>query len=286
MSIANQPPLSTSDSIPVEEALRAVRSGIASLDASRADGYSNLVVFRSAKSALLTRHARLLTVKLGAGNSRVLDLQSQTDVIAAQLPDLNTAQALAAIPPVQAEATGYVLHGIIRGPDRQPWSGVLVGVADDTGKRRADFQTATTDANGYFRLETSQLIPANVTTGEVAGPPASVALTLLAFQGRQPLALTLPAIVAAAGNSQFVGAIAGAANPAVTSNPRQAGPVPSQSPTTVREKIQILVRHLQPHGPRHGGTASQPKSKMPHRASKTAGPAGKRPKSRKKRPLS
>src|SRR5204863_1551849 len=83
--------------VPVDEALRTLRSGLTRVDAERAFAYGQLATFREAKRNLLDRHEKLLARKLGENNPRVLALQTRRAAMQGELCDLRAAHAQAAI---------------------------------------------------------------------------------------------------------------------------------------------------------------------------------------------
>jgi hypothetical protein len=158
MNPTSESSASSENQVPVDEALRTLRSGLTRVDAERASAYGQLTTFRAAKRNLLARHEQLLARKLGENDPRVLALQTQRAAMEGELRDLRAAHAQAAISVPDVNPAGYALQGFVRTFQREPIPRAVVAIYDTDGKRRADFDSSVTDANGYFELATSELL--------------------------------------------------------------------------------------------------------------------------------
>src|SRR6266513_5783488 len=158
MNTSSESSTSSKNQVPVDEALSTLRSGLTRVDAERASAYGQLATFRAAKRNLLARHEKLLARKLGENDPRVLALQTQRAAMEGELRDLRAAHAQAAISVPDVKPAGYALHGFVRTFQREPIPRAVVAIYDTNGKRRTDFDSAVTDANGYFELATSELL--------------------------------------------------------------------------------------------------------------------------------
>lgn len=254
--------------VPVADALRTIQSGLVRIDAERAAAFGDLITFQSAKRNLLARHETLLALKLGADDARILDQKARGAAIDAALGDLQTAQAVAATPMPEVEPDGYVLHGFIRDADRQPVPDVVVALYDADGERRSDFTPATpaTDANGYFKLTTAQLIDPAGSRDRTNPPSDSIPLELRAFASRQrQLQISVPTINAVPGHVDFCQLLAGDATPTPPTPPDKvtvrksssAGSKPSSNPAA---GLQMMVKELRKTSPRTKKTAKTPET--------------------------
>jgi hypothetical protein len=199
-------PISETDKnqVPPDEALRTLRSGLSRIDAERALAYGQLATFLSAKQNLLARHEKLLALKLGESNPRVIALQTQRAAMEGQIRDLQAAQVQTAISVPDVGPSGYAVYGFVRSTLRATVANATVAVYDENRRIRNDFKPATTDENGYFQLVTAQLIPAGETPGKLEQQPPPVSLELRVFDARQkPLAHDTPPIEALPGQSEF-----------------------------------------------------------------------------------
>ena len=205
MNSSSESSTSSKDQVPVDEALRALRSGLTRVDAERAFAYGELATFRAAKRNLLVRHEKLLTHKLGENDPRVLALKMQRTAMESELRDLRAAHAQAAISVPDVKPAGYVLHGFVRTFQREPIPRAVVAIYDANRKRRADFDTSVTDANGYFELATSDLLrPGDTRVQPSEKSEQKVTLQVRIFDAsRRPLKHLLPAIDALPGRLDF-----------------------------------------------------------------------------------
>jgi hypothetical protein len=190
--------------IPPEEALRTIQSGLEKVDAERGRAYGSLATLRAAKSNQLDRQQSLLARKLGPNHPRVIALQTQSALIKRQLPELRAAQVQAATRAPTVKPAGYGLHGFVRTAERKPLPQIVVAVYDKKGKKRNDFDYATTDANGYFELTTPQLVASTKADPKPgAESPQPVTLQVRLFKSRKPIPHFLPAIDALPGRTDF-----------------------------------------------------------------------------------
>src|SRR5438874_1855157 len=250
MNSSSESSTSSKNQVPVDEALSTLRSGLTRVDAERAFAYGQLATFRAAKRNLLARHEQLLARKLGENDPRVLALQTQRAAMEGELRDLRAAHAQAAISVPDVKPAGYALHGFVRSFQREPIPRVVVAIYDANGKRRIDFDSAVTDANGYFELATSELLrpsDARVQPSEESGQ--KVALELRIFDARRrPLQHFLPTIDAVPGRVDFREILVDTSSQTaavpphmVPKGPQAPGPA---SKRELREKLNIFADEL------------------------------------------
>jgi hypothetical protein len=241
---------SDKEQIPVEEALRTIQSGLEKVDGERGLAYGTLATLRAAKSNLLDRQQLLLARKLGPDHPRVIALQAQGDLIKRQLPELQAAQVQATTPAPTVEPAGYALHGFVRTFERKPVPRVVVAIYDSNGKKRQDFDYATTDANGYFSVVTSELLgPGQARVRPSDESAEKVALEVRVFDARRrPLKHLLPAIDALPGRVDFREILVDTSSQAaavppdtVPKSPRARGRASRREP---REKLKIIADEL------------------------------------------
>jgi hypothetical protein len=250
MNSTSESSASSKNQVPVDEALRTLRSGLTRVDAERAFAYGQLATFRAAKRNLLARHEKLLAHKLGENDPRVLALQTQRAAMEGELRDLRAAHAQAAISVPDVKPAGYALHGFVRTFQREPIPRAVVVIYDTNGKKRTDFDSAVTDANGYFEVATSELLrpgDARVQPSEESGQ--KVALEVRIFDARRrPLKQLLPAIDAVPGRVDFREVLVDTSSQAaavppdtVPKAPQAPGPASQREP---REKLNIIADEL------------------------------------------
>ena len=145
-----------SKSIPVDDTLRGITSGIAQLDAARAAAYNNLLTVRHAKDQQLSREQKLLEIQYGPDDPQVAAIKSKIVVNQAIRADLAVAQIQAATPEPTVDKNSYVFHGFVRGPQRQPRPRLTVALYDANDCWVREFGYGCTDQNGYFLLRYAQ----------------------------------------------------------------------------------------------------------------------------------
>ena len=142
------------------------------------------------------------------------------------------------------------MHGFVRSFQREAIPRVVVAIYDANGKRRIDFDSAVTDANGYFELATSELLrpsDARVQPSEESGQ--KVALELRIFDARRrPLQHFLPTIDAVPGRVDFREILVDTSSQTaavpphmVPKGPQAPGPA---SKRELREKLNIFADEL------------------------------------------
>jgi hypothetical protein len=248
MNSTSESSASDTNEVSIDQLLRTIRSGLTRvLDDERALAYGQLATFRAAKRNLLARHEKLLTSKLGKNNPRVLALQTQRAAMEAEVPNLQAAHAEAAISVPDVKPTGYALYGFVRTLQREPIPGAVVAVYDTNGKKRADFDSAVTDANGYFEVATSTLVK----LGEAPVQPREksaqkVALDVRIFDGRRrPLKHFLSAIDALPGRVTFREIIVDPnAQPAAVPPDSVARSSPPPSGSKPETKVLAILRQI------------------------------------------
>ncbi len=250
MNTSSESSTSSKNQVPVDEALSTLRSGLTRVDAERAFAYGQLATFRAAKRNLLLRHEKLLTRKLGENDPRVLALQTQRAAMEGELRDLRAAHVQAAISVPDVNPAGYALQGFVRTFQREPIPRAVVAIYDTDGRKRTDFNSALTDANGYFKLATSELFrPGDARVQPSEGPEQKVALDVRIFDARRrPLKHFVPAIDGLPGYVDFreilidTSSRAAAVPPdTVPKGPTTPVPVPRREP---REKLNIIADEL------------------------------------------
>jgi hypothetical protein len=218
------------NTISPDQALETVRSGIDRIDAERADAYTDLAAFQSARREVFTRHEKLLARKLGAEHPRLAALQVRREAIEALIPDLKTAANVASTPEPEAAAAGYILHGFVRDTERRPVPGAAVAFYDADGKRRTDFKPATTDQNGYFKLAATRLNEAGRIEKPAAEKMPPVALELRVFESRHRQFAAAPIIVTVApAEVDFATIVVGEPEEPKASAPESVGTAPTSS---------------------------------------------------------
>lgn len=251
MNSISESSASSKNQVPVDDALRTLRSGLTRVDAERAFAYGQLATFRSAKRNLLARHEKLLAHKLGENDPRVLALQMQRVAMEGELRDLHAAHAQAAISVPDVKPRGYALHGFVRTFQREPIPRAVVAIYDINGQKRTDFDSAVTDDNGYFEIATSELVrPGDARVQPSEESEQKVALDVRIFDARRrPLKHLLPAIDALLGHVDFreilvdTGSQAAAVAPdTVPKGPQSPGQPSSRSEP--REKLKIIADEL------------------------------------------
>ena len=227
--------------LPIDDAIDAVHSALSRADTERARAYEELEVFRRAKANLLTRHEKLLELKLGYDAPRVVAIRAQRSVIDAQLRDLQVATTVASTPMPEPSASGFIVHGFIRDTNLQPIPQAVLTLYGASGKPRADFRPAVADQRGYFSLETRQLNQAGVTgASEGAASGRSPALELRAVRGpRNPTLIARVAIDPAVGESRFVNLVA----MPIESTPTKAE-VPPRDPATPTKDLRAGIKAM------------------------------------------
>jgi hypothetical protein len=143
-------------SIPVDDTIRGITSGIAQIDAFRATAYGNLLTVRGVKDQQLSREQKLLEIEYGPNDPQVAAIQSKLAVNQAIRTDLTVAQIQAATPRPTVDKSSYVFHGFIRGRQRQPRPRLTVALYDGNGSWAREFGYSCTDENGYFLLRFTQ----------------------------------------------------------------------------------------------------------------------------------
>ena len=133
-----------------DESIRGLTAGIAEVDGARAQGYDELSTLRAAKQTQLARRETLLTVKYGADHPRVAEVRAQQTVNLSLAQQLNVIRVQTSTPPPTVDASGYVLHGYVRNPSRQPLPALTVALYDANGAWFRDAGYGCTDENGYF----------------------------------------------------------------------------------------------------------------------------------------
>jgi hypothetical protein len=250
MNSISESSASTKNQVPVDDALRTLRSGLTRVDTERAFAYGQLAVFRSAKRNLLDRHEKLLARKLGENDPRVLAVQTQRAAMEGELRDLRAAHAQAGISIPEVKPRGYALHGFVRTLQREPIPRSLVAIYDINGQRRTDFDSVVTDDNGYFKVVTSELVrPGDARVQPSEESEQKVALDLRIFDARrQPLKQSVPAIDALPGHVDFREILVDTSSQAaavppdtVPKGPITPGPAPRREP---REKLRIIADEL------------------------------------------
>jgi len=250
MNSTSESSASSKNQVPVDEALRTLRSGLARVDAERALAYGQLATFRAAKRNLLARHEKLLAHKLGENDPRVLALQTQRAAMESELRDLHAAHAQAAISVPDVGPAGYALQGFVRTFQGEPIPRAVVAIYDTSGKKRTDFDSAVTDANGYFEVATSELLrPGDARVQPSDESAEKVALEVQIFDARRrPLKHLLPAIDALPGGVDFRKILVDTSSQAaavppdiVPKGPPAPRPASRREP---REKLKIIADEL------------------------------------------
>ncbi len=241
---------SSKNQVPVDDALRTLRSGLTRVDAERALAYGQLATFRAAKRNLLDRHQKLLARKLGENDPRVLAMQTQRAAMDGELRDLQAARAQAAVSVPDVNPAGYALHGFVRTFQREPIPRAVVAIYDTNGKRRIDFDSVVTDDNGYFELATSELVrPGDTPAQPSEKSEQKVTLEVRIFDARRrPLKNLLSTIEAQPGRVEFreipVDTTSqAAAGPPDTVPKSAAAPIPAPR-REAREKLNIIADEL------------------------------------------
>ena len=268
--------------VPVNDALDSVRAGLSRADDERALAYEQLAIFQRAKSNLLTRHERLLALKLGEDAPRVVALKGQREATLAEIRHLEVAHTVAATPQPQPGPAGYAIHGYIRDPNLEPVAQVRLVVFDAAGKPRSDFKPATSDRRGYFTLETERLLDTSPPpTDEGEAPSGSVQLELRAFQGqRPPLQIVETSIVATPGTSHFADLVTDATGSS-TEKPGTASKKPASPSGNVRGRLKDLTARMRAKP--QAATSGKSRATKPARAASRAKPKPKGAASRRKK---
>jgi hypothetical protein len=159
-----------------DDTLKSVAQGTADLDAQRAAAYGNLAIVRAAKSGVLLRSKRLLAMKLGENDPRVLAYDDAIAVNEGVRAHLDLGRASAAVPTPSVNATTYVFHGFVRNSQRAPLPDLTVATYDNQDRFFAPLGYACTAPDGHFELRyptasTSQ--QPNPATSERTNPFAS-----------------------------------------------------------------------------------------------------------------
>jgi hypothetical protein len=268
----------------LDEALRTLRSGLLRIDAERAIAYGQLATFLSAKRNLLARQEKLLALKLGESNPRVLALQTQRAAMEGKIRDLQAAQAQTAISVPDVGPSGYAVYGFVRSALRAPLANATAAVYDENRRIRRDFKPATTDENGYFQLVSARLISAAETPGKLEEQSPSVSLELRIFDARRkPLAHDTPPIEALPGQSEFREVrvvVNAAANPPPPEVVPAEQPPPKRSPDNSSSILQAMTEGLRAgeRSPQVSGTTA------PESASKKTRRRKSQQRQRKQRP--
>jgi hypothetical protein len=143
-------------SIPVDDTIRGITSGIAQIDAFRATAYGTLLTVRGVKDQQLSREQKLLEIEYGPNDPQVAAVKSKLMVNQAIRTDLTVAQTQAATPRPTVDKNSYVFHGFIRGRQRQARPRLTVALYDANGSWVREFGYSCTDQNGYFLLRFTQ----------------------------------------------------------------------------------------------------------------------------------
>lgn len=150
MATNNQPQASY---ISVGDVAKNVDGQLSNLDEGRAAELDSLLLLRKAKDkALVREYNRLLNV-LGPNHPRSIRLLNKIDVNQSLLADLaaETVRARTVLP--NANANGWILYGFVRDKHLRGMPKVAVALYTPNGIEAKELGSATTDGNGYFRLD-------------------------------------------------------------------------------------------------------------------------------------
>jgi hypothetical protein len=126
-------------------------------DQLRADGLDRLQALRAVKHARLHREESRLTKKLGADHPRVTEIRERLKANANLSRDLAVEAKRARIEVPQVDGKTWCLHGFVRNKSLAGVPNLTVALFDETGKRLDALSHGCTDANGYFKIRSSNL---------------------------------------------------------------------------------------------------------------------------------
>lgn len=140
-----------------DQAVGEVNNVMSGGDQLRADGLDRLQTLRAVKNARLQREEARLTQKLGADHPRVTEIREQLKANANLRRDLELESKRARIEVPQVDSNTWCLHGFVRNKSLAGVPNLTVALFDETGKRLDQLSHGCTDANGYFRIRSSNL---------------------------------------------------------------------------------------------------------------------------------
>lgn len=164
-------------SIPVDDTIRGITSGLAQLDAARAAAYENLLIVRAVKDKQLSVEQQLIEMKYGPDDPQIAAIKARLAINQAIRTDLTVAQVQAATPQPIVDGNSYVFHGFVRDRQRQARPQLTVALYDPSGFWVREAGYSNTDPNGYFLLRYTQVAP-------VKGKKAEIDQSSARFDGK------------------------------------------------------------------------------------------------------
>ena len=139
--------------VSADDISKNVGGNLSNLDAERADELEALLLLRKAKDKTLMREYNRLLNVLGVSHPRALRLLNKIDVNNSLINDLaaEVVRARATIP--DPSANGWILWGYVRDKTLRGVAKVAVALYTQNGNEAKDLGAATTNEDGYFRLD-------------------------------------------------------------------------------------------------------------------------------------
>lgn len=153
--------------VPIAEAARTVRNGLANLDLARSKQLDGLTTLRQVKSASQAREQARLAKAGGLAHPEAAALGRKiaaNQIVMTQLRRA-TASSHAALP--QANPDSWIVHGHVRTRNLKPVPGVTVALYTKDGAWLRAFGHDCTDGEGHFKLCVSGGAKPKQETGDV-----------------------------------------------------------------------------------------------------------------------
>lgn len=139
--------------ISVGDIAKNVGGQISNLDGERALELDELLLLRKAKDKTLTREYNRLLNVLGPNHPRSVRLLNKIDVNRGLINDLAAEAVRAKTSLPDPNENGWVLCGFVRDKNLRGMAKVMVALYTPSGNEAKDLGTATTNEDGYFRLD-------------------------------------------------------------------------------------------------------------------------------------
>jgi hypothetical protein len=140
-----------------DDVLREFNKAMSGADQLRADGLDRLHALRTVKDASLRREEARLTRKLGANHPRVKEIRQRLKVNSVLMRDLALESKRARVEPPEVDNHTWCLHGFVRNKSHSGVPNLTVALFDQAGSRLDGLGHGCTDANGYFKIRSTNL---------------------------------------------------------------------------------------------------------------------------------
>ena len=140
-----------------DDVLREFNKTMLGADQLRADGLDRLHALRAVKETSLRREEARLTRKLGANHPRVNEIRQRLKVNSVLMRDLALESKRARVEPPDVDSKTWAFHGFVRNKSHSGVPNLTVALFDQAGSRLDGLGHGCTDANGYFKIRSTNL---------------------------------------------------------------------------------------------------------------------------------